>query len=65
MMTTVRELIQALVLNCDLDDKVEVEFMQPLGKNQNGDETFTFKHENIRHVFHLGEGHALIECHDE
>lgn len=63
-MTTVRELIQALILNCDLDDKVEVEFMKPLGKDQSGDETFTFKHEKIRHVFHLDEGEALIECHD-
>ena len=65
MMTTVSELIQALVLNCDLDDKIEVEFQQQLGKDKNGDETFTFKHEKIRHVFHLGEGKALIECHDE
>lgn len=64
-MTTVRELIQALILNCDLDDKVEVEFQMPLGKNEYSNETFRFKHENIRHVFHLGEGHALIECHDE
>ena len=64
-MTTVRELIQALILNCDLDDKGEVEFMQPLGKDGNGDETFRFKHEKIRRVFHLGEGEALVECHDE
>lgn len=64
-MKTVRELIQALILNCDLDDKVEVEFMQPLGKDKDSNETFRFKHENIRHVFHLGEGEALIECHDE
>lgn len=63
-MITVRELIQALVLNCDLDDKVEVEFEQPLGKDKNGEETFIFKHENIRHVFNLGGGESLIECHD-
>ena len=63
-MTTVRELIQALILNCDLDDNVEVEFHMPLGKDKNGDETFRFEHEKIRHVFHLGEGEALIECHD-
>lgn len=63
-MTTVRELIQALILNCDLDDNVEVEFHMPLGKDKNGYETFQFKHEKIRHVFHLGEGEALIECHD-
>ena len=65
MMTTVRELIQSLILNCYLDDKVEVEFQQPLGKDKNGDETFRFMHEKIRHVFHLGDGEALIECHDE
>lgn len=64
-MTTVRELIQALILNCDLDDKVEVEFMQPLGKDKDGDETFRFEHEHIRHVFHICDGEALIECHDE
>ena len=64
-MTTVRELIQALVLNCDLDDKIEVEFMQSLGKDKNNDEMFSFKHEKIRRVFHLGEGESLIECHNE
>lgn len=64
-MKTVRELIQALILNCDLDDKVEVEFIQPLEKDKDGNETFCFKHEKIRHVFHLGEGEALIECHDD
>lgn len=64
-MKTVRELIQALLLNCDLDDKVEVEFMEPLGKDKDGNETFRFKHEKVRHVFHLGDGEALIECHDE
>lgn len=64
-MTTVRELIQALILNCDLDDNVEVEFIQPLEKDKYGNETFQFKHEKIRHVFHLDDGEALIECHDE
>lgn len=64
-MTTVRELIQALILNCDLDDRVEVEVMQPLEKDKDGNETFRFEHEKIRHVFHLGEGEALIECHDD
>ena len=63
-MKTVRELIQALILNCDLDDKVEVEFIQPLEKDKDGNETFRFKHEKIRHVFHLDDGEALIECHN-
>ena len=63
-MTTVRELIQALILNCDLDDNVEVEFIQPLEKDKYGNETFQFKREKIRHVFHLDDGEALIECHN-
>lgn len=62
MMTTVRELIQALVLNCNLDDKVEVEFQTPIDDTN---EAFRFDHERIRHVFHIADGEAIIECHDE
>ena len=61
-MTTVRELIHALILNCDLDDKIEVELMKPLKTDP---DAMSFEHEKIRRVFHLGEGEALIECHDE
>ena len=61
-MTTVRELIQALVLNCDLDDKIEVEIQRPV---KGDDNAFHFEHEKIRHVFHLGDGESLIECHDD
>ena len=61
-MTTVRELIQALILNCNLDDKIEVEFMKP---TKTDPDAMTFCHERIRRVFHLGEGEALIECHDD
>lgn len=61
-MTTVRELIQALILNCNLDDKIEVEFQMPI---KGSEDAFRFEHEKIRHVFHLGEGEALIECHDD
>lgn len=64
-MKTVRELIQTLILNCDLDDEIEVEFQQQLGNDKDGNEMFRFCHEKVRHVFHLGEGRALIECHDE
>lgn len=64
-MKTVRELVQALILNCDMDDTIEVEFRQQLGNDNDGNEMFRFCHENVRHVFHLGEGRALIECHDE
>jgi len=64
-MTTVRELIQALVLNCDLDDKIDVEFQVSLGKDNNGDDVYQFKNEKIRRVFHLGNHEALIECHNE
>lgn len=60
-MKTVRELIQALILNCDLDDKVEVEFKTLLKDG----ESFTFSHEKIRRVLHLGGDESIIECHDE
>lgn len=59
-MTTVRELVQALILNCDLDDKIEVEYTVPTGED-----TYKFGHEPIRRVFHIGIGESIIECHDE
>ena len=61
-MTTVRELIQALVMNCELDDTIEVEIQRPVDSDDN---TFHFEHEKIRRVFHLGNGESLIECHDD
>jgi len=61
-MTTVRELIQALILNCDLDDKIEVEFQTDIPGVEEG---YRFGHEKIRRVFHIGNGEAIIECHDE
>lgn len=61
-MKTVRELIQALILNCELDDKIEIEFMKPI---EGTDNAFRFEHEKIRRVFHIGDGESLIECHDE
>ena len=61
-MMTVRELIQALVLNCDLDDKIDVEFMKEI---PGAEEAYRFDHEKIRRVFHIGNGEAIIECHDE
>ena len=61
-MTTVRELIQALIMNCDLDDKIEVEF---LTKIPGVEENFRFDHEKIRRVFHIGNGEAVVECHDD
>ncbi len=61
-MTTVRELIQAMLLNCDLDDKIEVEFQEKIPGTE---DAFRFTHESIRRVFHLGDGEAIIECHDD
>lgn len=61
-MVTVRELIQALLLNCDLDDHIKVEFPVPCKGDPDSSQFVT---EPVRHVFHLGEGEAIIECHDE
>ena len=61
-MTTVRELIQALLMNCDLDDKISVEFREPLdGCN----DAYSYKSEKLRRVFHMGYGESIIECHDD
>lgn len=61
-MTTVRELIQALLLNCNLDDHIKVEFPVPYKGNPDCSQ---FVIEPVRHVFHLGEGEAIIECRDD
>lgn len=61
-MRTVRELIQALVLNCDLDDVVNVEFKIPV---ENKDDSFVYHREDVRRVFHCADGEALIECHND
>ena len=60
---TVRELIQNLIFNCDLDDTVCIEVKQPI----DGDNEYcAFQHYEPRHVFRIGsEKEALIECHDE
>lgn len=56
---TVRELIQMLVLNCDLDDTVNIET-----KREKDNDVFTYEHYEPRHVYHCQE-EALIECHDD
>ena len=59
---TVREMIQMMILNCDLDDQVSVEYKQPT-PDDNG--MFRFVNERPRRVFHMGDGEAVIECHDD
>ena len=61
-MMTVRELIQSMLLNCDLDDKVTVEFKEPI---DGCDDSWRYKNEKIRRVFHCGDGESVIECHDD
>ena len=61
-MMTVRELIQALVMNCDLDDKLTVELKELI---PGCDEAWRYKNEKIRRVFHCGDGEAVVECHDD
>lgn len=60
---TVRELMMAFMMNCNLDDKVVIEFTKPINPDDN---TFTFEHVEPKRVYHLGDGEpeALIECHD-
>ena len=59
-MKTVRELIQALLLNADLDDEVSVEVMVT---DKHTGETCYQTH-LPKHVFHMADGEAVIECHD-
>lgn len=59
---TVRELVQMLLLNCNLDDTIEVEYKVPLDEKE---ESFSFRHDKPRRVIHFPGGEALIECHDE
>ena len=63
-MITVRELIMALAMNCDLDDKVEVEVKIP-GDETSGCDFNTFKSVAPRRIYHMANGEALIECHDD
>ena len=59
---TVRELVQMLILNCDLDDNVVVETKQVIDEK---DETFKFVTDKPKRVFHIGCGESVIECHEE
>lgn len=59
-MVTVRELIQSLITNCNLDDHVEVEFTIPCKSDP---DSVTYRKETVRHIFHCGND-AIIECHD-
>lgn len=58
---TVRELIQMLVLNCNLDDRVDIEIEQPVDTERT---SFCYQHHEPKHVLHIAGGEALIECHD-
>lgn len=59
---TVRELIQMLVLNCNLDDRVDIEIEQPVDTERT---SFCYQHHEPKHVLHIAGGEALIECHDD
>ena len=54
---TVREMIQELILNCNLDDHVRVEV-------EDDDQMLVFG--DAKRVFHVGgpDNDAIIECHD-
>lgn len=59
---TVRELIQALILNCDLDDQVYCE----VEDKSLPDPDFNIVSGFPRRVVHFGDDNtALIECHDK
>lgn len=59
---TVRELVQLLIINCNLDDRVDIEIKQPTDEKR---ESFCYQHHDPKHVLHVGGGEALIECHDD
>ena len=59
---TVRELIQMLVLNCNLDDRVDIEIEQPVDTERT---SFCYQHHEPKHVLHITGGEALIECYDD
>ena len=59
---TVRELVQLLLINCNLDDRVDIEIKQPIDEKR---ESFCYQHHDPKHVLHVGGGEALIECHDD
>ena len=59
---TVRELVQLLLINCNLDDRVDIEIKQPIDETR---ESFCYQHHDPKHVLHVGGGEALIECHDD
>lgn len=59
---TVRELIQMLVLNCNLDDRVDIEIAQPVDTKST---VSCYQHHEPKHVLHIAGGEALIECHDD
>ena len=59
---TVRELVQLLIINCNLDDRVDIEIKQPIDEKR---ESFCYQHHDPKHVLHVGGGEALIECHDD
>lgn len=59
---TVRELVQLLIINCNLEDRVDIEIKQPIDEKR---ESFCYQHHDPKHVLHVGGGEALIECHDD
>lgn len=59
---TVRELIQMLVLNCNLDDRIDIEIKQPINEERT---SFCYQHHTPKRVIHYAGGEAQIECHDD
>jgi hypothetical protein len=51
-----------LVLNCNLDDRVDIEIKQPIDEERT---SFCYQHHEPKHVMHIAGGEALIECHDD
>ena len=59
---TVRELIQMLVLNCNLDDSIDIEIKQPINEERT---SFCYQHHTPKRIIHYAGGEAQIECHDD
>ena len=64
---TVREMIQMLLLNSDLDDKIDIEtkhMVSEISVPKYGD-PYMFCHSTPKRVYHCGNGETVIECHDD
>jgi len=59
-MKTVRELIQALLINGNLDDEVTVEVV--VVDKHDGESCF--QTHLPKYVYHMDDGETVIECHE-